>query len=470
MRLGRVHQREQLGPRASVAVLARERSAVGRREPCRVGDEVAVDGVAAGLVEREVDADVHAAVAEVPVRDAVHVVLLHERLEVAQVGAEVGRRHGGVLPPRQSGRVEGAGRQPRAFLTHAPQDRLLAGFDDMTMGEGVGRGDDTGGDRGELGSVLAGQLDVEEAVAGRQVGHRAGAVGRPEDLDDAGVEALARLGPEREHRRHVVGGVGHGRVAEHHEVAERGVAHQVDRGSEQDAEGALGAGHERRDVEAALREQVLQAVPRHLTAERPHLGPHGGQLAGDHRAQALQGRRRGRDVAAEREPLPRRRDDVETGHVVGAASVAERVVAAGVVADHAADRAARVGRRVRTVSKAVRCGRTLQGRVDDARVDDRRAGFRVDRMDPVEVLDEVDHDTRADGVAGDGGAGSTCGQWHPRGGAGVDDREHLVDVTRPHHDARHDAVERRVGAVERSRQRGVVDVRDAGLTKRFDDI
>ena len=289
-------------------------------------------------------------------------MLLHQRVEVAQVAAEVGRRHGGVLPSRQPWRIESPRGKSRALLANPPEDGLLAAIGDVTMRHRLRCGDHPLGGGRQLGGILAGQLDVEVAVAGRQVRDRAGAVSHPVDLDDAGVEALAGHGPERQHRRHVVGGLGHARVAEHHEVALGGVLHEVDGGAEQHAEGALGAGHERGDVEPVLGEQVLEAVPGHLAAEGAHLGTHRGQAAGDGGPQAFQRRRRRRDVAAQREPLPRRGDDVETGDVVGAAPVAECVVAAGVVADHAADGAARVARRVGPIPQAVRRGRALQRR------------------------------------------------------------------------------------------------------------
>ena len=53
----------------------------------RLLDEGTVDRPPLGPVEREVDAHVHAAVAEVPVAQSVQAVLGHERGEVTQVRA-----------------------------------------------------------------------------------------------------------------------------------------------------------------------------------------------------------------------------------------------------------------------------------------------------------------------------------------------------------------------------------------------
>ena len=74
---GGVHQRQQLAARPAVAVLARQRAAVAGDQAGGVLDEGAVGGAAAVRgtgAEREVDPDVHAAVAEVPVRDALQPV------------------------------------------------------------------------------------------------------------------------------------------------------------------------------------------------------------------------------------------------------------------------------------------------------------------------------------------------------------------------------------------------------------
>ena len=64
--------------------------------------------------------------------------------------------------------------------------------------------------------------------------------------------------------------------------------------------------------------------------------------------------------------------------------------AARVVADHAAERAAVVGARVRAEAQPVRRGGRLQGREHDARLDVRRPGLRVEGQHPVEEAARVD--------------------------------------------------------------------------------
>src|SRR5215213_8441177 len=64
--------------------------------------------------------------------------------------------------------------------------------------------------------------------------------------------------------------------------------------------------------------------------------------------------------------------------------------AAGVVADHAAERAARVGRRIGAEGEAVGLGRLAQAVAHHAGLDAREARRRVERDDAVEVLRAVD--------------------------------------------------------------------------------
>ena len=80
----------------------------------------------AGIVEREVDADVHAAVAEVAVRDAVEAVLGEEHVLLAQVGAEAIGRDRRVLPAGERLARQRASREAGTLLADAPQHGLLA--------------------------------------------------------------------------------------------------------------------------------------------------------------------------------------------------------------------------------------------------------------------------------------------------------------------------------------------------------
>ena len=98
---------QQLGAGAPVAVLARHRAAVGGDQLGRLLDERPVDRPPVGPVEREVDADVEAAVAEVAVGDAAQPVGGQQGLEVAQVGAEPVGGTAASSQPAQAGAPAG---------------------------------------------------------------------------------------------------------------------------------------------------------------------------------------------------------------------------------------------------------------------------------------------------------------------------------------------------------------------------
>ena len=209
-----------------------------------------------------------------------------------------------------------------------------------------------------------------------------------------------------------------------------------------------------------LGQQVLQAVARDLTTEPAELGADRAQACAHDLAQSIHRGRRRRGTAHHPQLLTRRRHQVQTSDVVGAAAVPQGAIAAGVVADHAADGAPGVGRRIGSVAQSVRRGGPLQGGMDHARVDPRRSRLEIHLVHPVEVAAEVHHDSRADRVAGDRRASSARCQRHSGLGAGGHDRQHLLDAAGTHHHGWLDAVQRGIGAVERAGQGRVVDVAD----------
>ena len=303
---------------------------------------------------------------------------------------------------------------------------------------------------GDLALVCTRDLDEQPALAARQVRNRPAVVAH--DVDDAGVETFTSRRREVEQSRYVVSGLGHRAVAEHEHQTVRWILDQPNRRRCERRERALGASHEGGDVEAVLRQQVLEAVARHLSAERPELGTNDAEVVGDDCLETFEHRGH-RLVSAESEPLPRCRHGVERDDIVGGPAVRQRTRATRVVADHPADRAPGVGRRVGSEAQTLSRGRSLQDGVHRARIDARRTGLDVDLVHTVEVAREVEHDTGADGVAGDRGAGPAGGQRRTGRPARVDRRQHLLDGSRTYDDLRNDAIERRVGAVERTRQR-----------------
>ena len=140
-----------------------------RAQAVRKSRKTFADASDAGL-EREVDAHVHAAVAEVAVGHPVEPVLAQQLVEVAQPGAQPLGRYGGVLPAGVRRGLQAARGQPGAVLADPPQRGRLGEVLDQPVPEGArGRGEPAGEVRGALGP---GHLDEQPAGAGRQLGHR----------------------------------------------------------------------------------------------------------------------------------------------------------------------------------------------------------------------------------------------------------------------------------------------------------
>ncbi len=69
-----------------------------------------------------------------------------------------------------------------------------------------------------------------------------------------------------------------------------------------------------------------------------------------------------------------------------------RMYAAGVIADHSAQGAAAVGRRVRAEGEMVVLGRVAQMIENDARLNTRQSFLRINRENSIHILREVQHD------------------------------------------------------------------------------
>ena len=190
----RIHAGEQFGPGRAVAVLAGQRPAVRDGEVGRVLQERSeVRDPGAGC-EVEVDPDVQAAVAEVPVVDAAATVAGEHAVELAQVGAEPLRRHRGVLPARpRLAAVRGAGQDPGAVLPDPPQRLHPRRFAHHQRRERVGLHGRRDGVRGRvrLGARRAAGLDVEPAPTLGQLARRGlHRIARAQRRDQAGVHPL----------------------------------------------------------------------------------------------------------------------------------------------------------------------------------------------------------------------------------------------------------------------------------------
>jgi hypothetical protein len=125
------------------------------------------------------------------------------------------------------------------------------------------------------------------------------------------------------------------------------------------------------------------------------------------------------------------------------------VRAAGVVADHPAERAAVVRGRVRAERQPVRPGRSAQLVEDQTGLDAGGARLRVDLQHPVQVLGEVQDDRGVHRLAGDRGAGAAGQHRHVVLPADGDRGLDVVGVARGDVPDRHPPVVRRVRGVHR---------------------
>ena len=100
----------------------------------------------------------HAAIAEVPVSQAVQAMLVHQRAEITQIRAQLLRRDGGVFPAGPGRRTRrGAATQASAILADPPQGtRRTAGDHQRVKAPGVG--DEPVGLRARLSLGIAGGL------------------------------------------------------------------------------------------------------------------------------------------------------------------------------------------------------------------------------------------------------------------------------------------------------------------------
>lgn len=132
--------------------------------------------------------------------------------------------------------------------------------------------------------------------------------------------------------------------------------------------------------------------------------------------------------------------------VVGGGTPGDRVGAAGVVADHAADRAAAVCGGVRAEGEPVRGGGGPQVVQDHARLDHGGTGGGVQFDDRPQVAGEVEDDAGAGGLPGDGRPAAARHDGHTVRPAGGERGGDVVGVARGDDSERHPAV---VGCVHR---------------------
>ena len=124
--------------------------------------------------------------------------------------------------------------------------------------------------------------------------------------------------------------------------------------------------------------------------------------------------------------------------------------AAGIVADHAAQRAAAVGGGVGAESQAVALGSIAQCIADHTRFDQRRARACVDVEHAVHVLRGVDDDGDVHALAVLRSAAAAHQERHIEVAADFERGDHIVGRARQHHAKRRLTVIRGVARIERA--------------------
>ncbi|MGX1222642.1 hypothetical protein RKD42_003901 [Streptomyces ambofaciens] len=444
-----VHPRQQLGPRLPVAVLPGQRAAVRHDQVRQLLREAAEAGHPGVRQQVEVDAYVDAAVPEVPVRDAAQAMGGQEAPEVPQVGAQPGRRHRAVLPAgprlRTSPRLRlgGAPRHPRRrparVLPDPPQRPLPGRVGDHQRVHDVGRAHDRLRTRAGLSPRLAARLHEQPRPA-------PGQQGRGRHRHQVHRHPLHRQRPERQQpgrrfrRARLVG------VSQHRQRTRAGRLDQPYDRLGQHAQRALraaeGAGH----VRAPFREQGVQRVTGDTAREVGEAGAQAGQVAVHEVAQAL---RRPGPLLPEPQPPPPRGQHAQLAHAVRRRAPGHRVGAAGVVADHAAERAAAVGGGVGAEAQAVRGGGVLETVEDQARLDDGRTRLGIESDQPVHVPGEVQHHAGARRLPGDRRPAAPRHHRYAELPAHLQYRGHVVGVPRRHDTERDPPVVRGVHGGQR---------------------
>ncbi len=417
-----VHARQQLRPGLSVAVFAGQRAAVGDDQVGEVLREAAEAGHTRVRQQVEVDTDVDAAVAEVPVRRAAQPVRPEEPSEVAQVRAQPGRRHRAVLPagPRL-GAVRHPGRRAARVLPDAPQGALSGRVRHDQGVQDVGRAHDRLRTRACLRLRRPAGLHEQPGPAARQVSVRRHQVRR---------HALHGQRPERQQARRRLRGRALVGVGEHGQgTRARGLDQPYDR-LRQDAQRALRAAEGPGDVGALLGQQRVQGVAGDTAGQLGEAGAQPRQVPLNQRPQPL---RRPGPLLPEPQPVTARGDHRQLPDAVRRRPPRHRVGAARVVADHSAERAAAVGGGVGSEAQSVRGGGLLEPVEDQPGLHDRGARGGVEGQQPVHVPGEVQDHARPRRLPGDRRSAAACHHGHTVLPAHRQRRRHVVGVPRGDH-------------------------------------
>ena len=408
------HPRQQLAAGLAVAVLAGQ-------GPAELGDQVRgplheppVVGDALGGVQVERDAGVHAALPEVAVQARPGVAgvaeLVVEALEATQVVAELSRARRRSPPsprrcPAGAGRARwrrGPPRGPATARVRGPgrPGRTPSGSCSVSC---------------SAASIASARLSASSTVSppnctirnARPLGSSASACGLRclscSSWISLCVQAFQRDRLVLDDRGHRVGGLGHARVAQHDEGAVLEHGHQLQLRAQDGDQSGLAADEQARHVEAVLGQQGVEVVAGDPARDVGEPGAHlvgvgvaqPAQLPVDRRSAVAAPLDRGVLLVVGRpapEPGAVVAEHLQRGDVVDHLAGALRGRAAGVVADHAAERAVHVRGGLGTEPQAGRRELAVQLVQHDAGLHHAGAVLRVHGLQFVAVLGPVEHD------------------------------------------------------------------------------
>jgi hypothetical protein len=249
----------------TVAVLARQRAAMGDDQTRRVCGEGAVVRHAGGLVEAEVDTGVHATLTEVAVQRTLQVIRFEQPSQLAQIVLEVVGRDRGVFPALV---VVGLARFERvdakSLLAHVGELLAQLGFHQDIRAQGLQQLRGHLGGNARLCQGFGAVLDHQPCAAGRQQRDRMVVIAVL-GLDPPDQHVVHRFATDRPLRSRGVrrrGGVKDVGIAEHGKHPRRLRRHQRERRAEDHDARGLATDQGAPDVKPAVREQVGKIITR----------------------------------------------------------------------------------------------------------------------------------------------------------------------------------------------------------------
>ena len=437
-------QADELAAQAAVAMLAADAAAVPLDQQGGVVGYLAEQRAVVGRLEVEDGAQVQLAGADVAIVDAAGVEALQQLPEVAHVGGQALRSHGGVLDDAGGlGVALHAAEHAQTGLAQGPHARHVGAIDPRAQLDEPRCH--------EVGLEGIGHLVEGLAAVGAQLGdeQRSGVAGDEEavallldvalaELEDLAIHELDGGGVVAQSQQ--VGleagldGVAVG-AHDHHLAGRQGVEADLDLGD--NGQGALTAGEQLAQVDGALgqRQRGVAQRGKHLVegiaaAAAAQFGVgigvvdelHGGGVEGHGQQLGIDALGKGGVVlvlpegcaeallelahAVGLEGLDTAVGEHAHGleHVVACAAVDQRVGAAGVVAHHAADAAAVAGGCLGAEEQAVGLEVGVELVAHHAGLDTGPAFVGVDLEDAGEVAADVGHDARTHDLTGHRGA------------------------------------------------------------------